>query len=133
MFFKLFLAFTLIPVAEIYVLITVGSIIGTLNTIAIIIITGVIGAYLARLQGMQTLVRIKLDLEQGVMPTSDLVDGLMILVAGIVLLTPGFITDCVGLFLLIPSTRSLLKQYLKKALDSRMNVHDIEYHVGNDE
>ena len=126
MFLKLFLAFTLIPVAEIYLLIKVGNQIGALHTVALVIATGIAGAYLARLQGMQTMYRVRTSLEQGVMPADAMLDALLIFAAGIVLLTPGFITDALGLLLLIPETRLQFKRYLKKKFDhwiQHQNIH----------
>ncbi len=127
MFFKIFLAFTLIPAAEIYLLITIGSSIGALNTFLIIIITGVVGAYLARLQGMYTLSKIQSNLQQGIMPAEELIDALIILVAGVVLLTPGFLTDIAGLLLLIPQVRFYFKRWLRKKFDQWSNTHDIHF------
>ncbi len=120
MLLKLFLAFTLIPVVEIYLLIKIGGHIGALNTVVLVVATGFAGAYLARMQGMQTMFRVRSSLQQGVMPTEDLLDAVLIFAAGIVLLTPGFITDISGLLLLIPETRLLFKRYLKKRLDTWM-------------
>lgn len=114
MLFKLFLAFTLIPVAEIYLLIKIGTYVGAFNTIVIVIVTGFVGAYLARLQGMQTMYRVRASLQQGRMPTEDLIDALLIFVAGIVLLTPGLITDAAGLLILLPQTRKVFKQFLQR-------------------
>ncbi|MBW1942902.1 MAG: FxsA family protein, partial [Deltaproteobacteria bacterium] len=93
MLLKLFLAFTIIPVLELYILIEVGSYLGALNTIMVVIVTGFVGAYLARLQGFQTMNRVRESLNRGEMPTEGLIDALLILLAGIVLLTPGFLTD----------------------------------------
>ena len=109
MFGYLVLLFTLVPAVELMLLIEIGGHIGAGNTILIIILTGVLGAYLARLQGFLVLQKIQNDLNSGIMPNSEMIDGLMILVGGIVLLTPGFITDLFGLLLLIPWTRSLIK------------------------
>ena len=89
MLLKLFLAFTLIPAAEIYLLIKIGYSIGALNTVLVVIITAFVGATLARTQGLQTMIRIKTGLQQGITPTEDLVDAFIIFLAGIVLLTPG--------------------------------------------
>jgi len=100
MLLKLFLAFTLIPVAEIYLLIKIGYSIGAFNTVLVVIITAFVGATLARMQGLQTMLRIKASLQQGITPTEDLIDAFIIFLAGIVLLTPGFITDITGLLLL---------------------------------
>ena len=117
MFLKLFLAFTVIPVCEIYLLIHVGGIIGAFNTVAVVLITGGAGAYLARLEGMNTMLRVRESLRNGVMPAEELVDALLILVAGIVLLTPGFITDAAGIVLLIPFTRRHVKRWLRRIFD----------------
>ncbi len=125
MLLKLFLAFTLIPVLEIYLLIKVGGQLGALNTVALVIITGFAGAYLARLQGMHTMLRVRTSLQQGVMPAEEMLDAMLIFAAGLVLLTPGFITDVFGLLLLIPDTRLLFKRYLRKKLDAWMQEQDV--------
>ena len=128
MFFKLFLIFALVPVAELSVLIYVGSHIGTLNTIAIILLTAVVGAYMVRLEGLGVLYRIQTDLARGVFPAEELVNGAMILVAGALLLTPGFFTDIAGFLMVFPATREFLKPALKKYLKKR--ISDISIHMG---
>lgn len=117
MFFRLLLGFTLIPLAELYLLITVGSQIGAMPTIALVLLTGVAGAWLARMQGMATMIRVRQNLQQGVMPAEELLDAFIILAAGVVLLTPGFLTDIAGLLLLIPYTRNAFKRWLRRSLD----------------
>jgi len=112
MFGYLVLLFTVLPALELTLLIKIGTHIGVGNTLFIIIFTGVLGAYLARLQGFLVLNKIQNDLNKGLMPSDQLLDGFLILVGGIVLLTPGFITDTIGFALLIPLTRSLLKKWL---------------------
>ena len=93
MLFKLFLFFTLIPMAELYILIHIGGIIGGLNTVLLVIITGFIGAYLARMEGLNTMMKVRRNLNQGLMPAEELLDAFIILVAGLVLITPGLLTD----------------------------------------
>lgn len=127
MLLKLFLAFTLIPVAEIYLLITIGGYIGAINTVLLVIITGFSGAYLARLQGMQTMFRVRESLQAGVMPSGELVDALLIFMAGVVLLTPGFITDIAGILLLFPPSRAYLKQLAIKKLNQWIRDQHIEF------
>ena len=117
MLWKLFLAFTLIPVSEIYILIAIGGQIGILPSIGLVILTGIIGASLARSQGLQTLGRIRDSFQQGVVPGEELLNALLIAIAGIVLLTPGFLTDAAGLFLLIPATRTLCREWLKRRIE----------------
>ncbi|MEC8255273.1 MAG: FxsA family protein [SAR324 cluster bacterium] len=117
MLWKLFLAFTIIPVSEIYILIAIGGQIGILPSIGLVILTGIVGASLARSQGLQTLGRIRDSFQQGVVPGEELLNALLIAIAGIVLLTPGFLTDAAGLFLLIPATRTLCRGWLKRRIE----------------
>ena len=117
MLWKLFLAFTIIPVSEIYILIAIGGQIGILPSIGLVILTGIVGASLARSQGLQTLGRIRDSFQQGVVPGEELLNALLIAIAGIVLLTPGFLTDAAGLFLLIPATRALCREWLKRRIE----------------
>ncbi|UCD86449.1 MAG: FxsA family protein [Desulfobacterales bacterium] len=117
MLLKLFLAFTLIPVFEIYLLIKIGHYLGAFNTIVVVIVTGFLGAYLARLQGIKTMMRVRDSLNRGDLPAEDMLDALLIFMAGIVLLTPGFITDIVGIGILVPRTRSWFKRWLRRKFD----------------
>ena len=126
MLLKLFLAFTLIPVIEIYLFIKIGGSIGAFNTVAMVIITGFAGAYLARMQGMQTMFRVQTSLQQGIIPKEELIDALLIFVAGIVLLTPGFLTDAFGLLLLYPDTRNHFKRFLKRQFDRWVQNQNID-------
>ena len=112
----LVLSFILIPIIELAILIKVGQFIGVLNTVLIVIFTGLAGAFIARAQGLVTLMKIQKDINEGVMPTENLIDGLMILCGGILLLTPGLISDAVGIMVLMPFTRSLIKKWLKRKI-----------------
>ena len=120
MFLKLFLLFTLIPILELYLLIEIGTVIGAINTILLVIVTGLTGAYLARMQGLQTMYRVRSKLQEGAMPAEDLIDAVIIFCAGIVLITPGLITDLAGLLLLFPYTRIRFKTWLRKKFDQWM-------------
>ncbi len=117
MLLKLFLCFTLIPVIELYLLIQVGTAIGGINTICIVIISGFLGAWLARLEGMNTMMKLRMNIQQGLMPAEELIDAVIIFGAGIVLITPGLITDIFGLLLLWPVTRNKFKQIIRKKFD----------------
>lgn len=112
----LILLFTLIPIIELALLIKVGQYIGVGYTIGIVVITGVAGAYLAKLQGLLTINRIQSDINQGLMPADNLFDGFLILCSGILLITPGLLTDLVGFLGLIPFTRNLFKLWLKQRI-----------------
>ena len=116
---KLLLAFTIIPIIEIYLLIEIGSFFGSLTAITLVILTGFLGAFMARMQGIQTLFRIQESLREGRMPSGELLDALLIVIAGIVLLTPGFLTDSVGFLLLIPSTRNSIISWLQRQIELR--------------
>ena len=118
MFGYLVLLFTILPALELILLIKMGGHIGAGNTLLLIISTGVVGAYLARMQGFYVFRKIQEDLNKGHMPNHQLLDGLMIFVGGIVLLTPGFITDIIGFFLLIPWTRMIINHFLKRKFES---------------
>lgn len=122
MFIRLLLLFTIIPVVELYILIKVGAVIGAAPTIALIILTGVAGAYLARTQGLDILARIQTEMNAGHMPAEELIDGAMILAGGIVLLTPGLVTDILGFCLLVPLTRRGLKKWLRHWFGHRIEI-----------
>ncbi len=113
MVLRLFLLFAIVPVVELYLLIQVGMRIGAISTLLLVLLTAMVGANLARLQGMQTLYRIRLSLSEGKMPGEELLNGLLILIAGILLLTPGFITDILGFLLLLPKTRTFFRNLLQ--------------------
>lgn len=121
MFGYLILLFTIVPIAELALLIKVGQYIGLGYTLGIVIFTGVVGAYLAKMQGMLTLRRIEREINQGIMPADRLLDGLLILSSGILLLTPGFITDLIGFMGLAPWTRNLFKRWLKRKIREMIN------------
>lgn len=112
----LIILFTIIPAVELALLIHVGGYIGAGNTIMIIIFTGVLGAHLARLQGILVIQNIQHSLEKGQIPTDAMMDGLLIFIGGILLLTPGFLTDALGFLLLIPFSRRLCKFLIRDYL-----------------
>ncbi|MFC1643793.1 FxsA family protein [Candidatus Omnitrophota bacterium] len=113
MFGYLILLFVLVPIVELALLIKIGQSIGVGYTLGIVIFTGVVGAYLAKFQGLLTLRSIQEEINQGRMPADRLFDGVLILCSGILLITPGIITDLVGFMGLIPFTRNLFKRWLK--------------------
>ena len=112
----LILLFTVVPVVELALLIKIGQHIGVGYTLTIVILTGIAGAYLARSQGFRTLRRIQEDINEGLMPADKIFDGVMILCGGILLLTPGFVTDLIGFMALVPFTRRLIKLWLKRKI-----------------
>ena len=119
MFFKLFLAFTTIPLVEIYLLIHIGSVFGGFTSIALVFFTGLLGAYLARIQGIKTLFKIQESIKEGRMPSGELLEALLIVAAGIVLLTPGFLTDTIGFLLLLPNIREIVKSWVQSKIKNQ--------------
>lgn len=105
MFFLLLLLFFTVPLVEIYVLLEVGGAIGVLPTIAMVVLTAVIGAGLIRAQGLATLGRVQQQLERGELPAVGIIEAALLLVAGALLLTPGFVTDTIGFLILVPPLR----------------------------
>jgi len=123
--FQLALIFFLVPIIELYFLIKIGSVIGPFNTIMLVILTAVFGAYLAKREGLRTLYKIRGNMYQGIMPTEELVDAFLIFVAGILLLTPGLITDVLGICMLVPASREIFKEYLKRWMKNKIKKTDM--------
>ena len=126
---KLFLAFTVIPFLEIALLIKLGGQFGFWNTLLVVIITALVGANLARMQGVQTMIRLREALNRGEMPAEEMMDAFIIFLAGIVLLTPGFITDAAGIALLIPVSRNAFKRWLRRKFDRWMAGNQANIHI----
>ncbi len=122
MFARLLVLFIIVPLVELVLLLRVGSKIGLIPTIAVIVVTAILGAALTKRQGMQTLARYQEALNQGRIPHEELIEGLMILVAGAVLLTPGFLTDAVGFLLLIPSFRRSICDRLAQSIRQKFGA-----------
>jgi UPF0716 protein FxsA len=113
MFLKLILLFSLIPIIELALLIEIGKHIGVFMTIILVGSTGVIGVSLARSQGFKIISRVKAELNQGQIPADNLIEGLLILIGGVMLLTPGLLTDITGFSFIIPGTRQFMLKFLK--------------------
>ncbi len=122
MIFKLLLLFTLVPLAELWLLIEVGGVVGTIPTILLVASTGFVGVLLAKSQGFIVLHRMRTDLEAGGLPGEPIFDGVCILVGGAFLLTPGLLTDLLGFSLLIPFTRSGIKSVVSRYLQRKMDT-----------
>lgn len=125
MFFRLFLLFSIIPVVELALLIKVGTIIGTLNTIALVAGTALLGSYLVRMEGLGVITRFQQNMMEGVFPAEEILDGAMLLVAGALLVTPGILTDVVGFLLVFPLSREWIKKVLRVYIKKRMSTMDI--------
>ncbi len=105
----LVLLFIAVPLVELYVIVETARSIGTLETIGLLIVVSVVGAWMVKAQGLAVLWRVRSKLAEGLMPGRELVDGALVLLAGALMLTPGFVTDAVGLLLLFPPTRMAIR------------------------
>jgi len=125
-FTKLLALFIIFPLLELYVILEVGSVFGALPTILLVVLTAVAGAFFTKLEGLRTLRRIQQQLMLGQMPTEELIDSVLICIAGVLLLTPGFLTDTFGFWILIPGTRQLFKRWLRSRFDQYLSKRTTE-------
>lgn len=119
---RLFLLFTLVPLAELILLVWIGRHTGWLVTLALILVPGIAGAALARYQGLRCWRAAHEQLARGALPTNALLDGLMILVAGVLLITPGILSDIAGILLLVPPIRRAVRGYVTARLKAKVMV-----------
>ncbi len=112
------LAFILVPIIEIAIFIEVGGEIGLWNTLAVVVVTAIVGTWMLRAQGMKTLRRAQDSLARQVFPVSEVFDGLCLLVGGALLLTPGFLTDALGFLLFLPPVRAAIRGVIQRILSA---------------
>ena len=111
--------FIVMPILEMYVLIQVGSYIGALETIGLVLLTAVLGLALLRQQGFEAMSSARMKLQQSEIPAEEILTGFFLAIGGVLLITPGFITDAFGFLLLIPNTRTAIKQWLHRQIEFR--------------
>jgi UPF0716 protein FxsA len=116
----LFLVFIVAPLVELYVIVQVAQSIGVLETIAALIVISAIGAWLVKAAGISVIVRIQQQLAVGRMPTNELVDGGILLFAGALMLAPGFLSDILGILLILPPTRAVVRKILLRSYKARV-------------
>ena len=127
MFARLLGLFTIVPVVELYILIRIGGLIGALPTVLIVIGTGIAGATLARQQGAKVWWQIQQEMQVGRFPADRLIDGLLLLVSGAVLITPGILTDLLGFAILVPVTRAPIRRWVQNKLRGMMERGDVHF------
>ena len=115
----IFLVFIFIPLIEIAIFISIGSEIGILNTIAIILITALVGIFLVRRQGINLLFSAQRNMSQGIMPTEEIKGGIFLLISGLLLITPGFFTDCIGFSMFLKPVQNFVALKAKGYFQSR--------------
>ncbi len=128
---KLLLLFIAVPTIELVLLLKIGSMIGILPTVAVILITGVLGAGLARLQGLSVLGQLQAEMGTGRLPAGPMVDGAIILVAAALLMTPGFLTDIFGFLCLTPATRSVMKRLMWARFERAVKKGNLNIYVSS--
>ena len=119
------LLFTVVPLVEVYLLVTIGGLLGPWPTVGLVLVTGAVGAFLARHEGSRVLREWREAVAQGELPEEGVVSSVLVLVGGVLLVTPGVITDVVGLSLLIPPSRRAIAKVVKRRLEARMEVHTL--------
>ena len=131
--FKLFLIlFITIPLVEIAILIKIGSIIGAGYTIALVIGTAFLGVSLLRIQGISTLAKVQANISRGQLPATELIEGLILLISGALLLTPGFFTDTIGFLMLVPTLRQRLAEtFFVNFMKNPINIRQKQTRNGN--
>ena len=130
MFQLLFVLFIIIPIIEITVIMQVGALLGIWPTIAIVVLSAWLGAKYVRQQGLATLQSVQTRMAQGEMPSEEIVTGLMLLVAGVLLVTPGFVTDIFGLSLLVPAVRTAIANQVQKHIKVNQFGAGAAFHHG---
>lgn len=118
----LFVLFLVVPFAELYVILQVAHAIGGINTIAVLVVVSMVGAALVKREGLGVLRRAQQRMDAGQVPGRELVDGVLVLFAGALLLTPGFLTDCVGVLLLLPPVRAGMRAAAIRRLRNRVVI-----------
>lgn len=132
MLLKLILVFTIIPVIELAILIEIGSRLGLLMTLAIVIITGITGAVFAKYQGLIVVYRIKRSLNIGHLPADDIISAMLVLAGGLLLLTPGLLTDIAGFSLVIPVSRRIYVRKIKEIFKQTIEKNHSTFTSYND-
>ena len=127
MFLYLLIIFIILPIIEISIFIQVGGFVGTFNTVLIIFLTAAVGVYFVRQQGFRTFQKITVELQNQQIPVQGMFDGLVILIAGILLVTPGFLTDIIGFLGLVPQTRVFLLTVVKNFFFQRYSNAQKQY------
>ncbi len=128
-FLLIFILIIVVPLFEIYLLIKIGSIVGALTIVFLIISTAIVGTMLLRQQGVATMMRFQASLAKGELPATEMLEGVILLIGGILLLTPGFLTDAVGFFCLLPLSRKAIIEIVWSRITLHAPMHS--HHSSN--
>ncbi|OKY77225.1 MAG: Protein affecting phage T7 exclusion by the F plasmid FxsA [Candidatus Methanohalarchaeum thermophilum] len=127
MIFKLLLIFITLPLLDLLVLLKVAEIIGLLETVGVVVVTGAVGSYFAKIEGINTWNRLRARLHEGRSPSRDLIDGTLILIGAAFLISPGLITDSIGFLLILPYTRPKVRKHLANYLSEKITSRTVVY------
>jgi UPF0716 protein FxsA len=122
---RLLFLFILIPLLELYILFKISGYLGAFQTVALVVFSALLGLVLARFECLKTLQQISQSLSQGIVPAEEMVDGVLIFLGGILLITPGVLTDLFALVLLIPYTRTTFKRWLRRRFDRKIAAGNV--------
>jgi len=126
---RLFLLFTVVPLVELYLLIAVGRFLGAAPTILLVLVTGALGAWFARLEGVRVLRRWQESLRQQQIPKDGVIDGLLIFLGGVMLITPGILTDLLGLSMVVPLSRRVIAGFVRNWFDRQMRAGRVQFYA----
>jgi UPF0716 protein FxsA len=129
MLLKLILLLTIVPLVELFILVRLAQATSFLFTLCVVLGTGVVGAAVARIEGLRVLARMQEQLDRGELPADSILDGVLILLAAALLVTPGLITDACGFLLLVPPTRRLVRRWLKGWVMRRITTGQGGFHA----
>ena len=132
---RLFLLFTVVPLVELYLLIAVGRVLGPMATIGLVLVTGAVGAWFARLEGARVIRRWQEAMARQQIPKDGVIDGFLIFIGGLMLITPGILTDIAGLSMVMPPTRRVIAGFVRRWLErqiaaGRVQVYAPDYNGG---
>lgn len=122
MFFKLFLMFTVIPFVEVTILLQLSKYLGVGSTIFMVLFSGILGAFFVRREGFSIWFKLQKELQEGQIPSDQIFNGILLLIAGIVLVTPGLLTDLLGYILIIPFTREAVKKIIVERVKKKYST-----------
>ena len=124
------LLFIVMPIVEMAILIKVGGVIGALNTVGLVVLTAVVGAAMLKRQGLATLMRANQRMNTGEIPAREMAEGLLLAIGGVLLMTPGFVTDAIGFACLLPGTRHVMAAHLLKRMVVQGQAQTFHFHTG---
>jgi len=126
---RLFLLFTVVPLVELYLLIAVGRVLGPMATIGLVLVTGAVGAWFARLEGARVIRRWQEAMARQQIPKDGVIDGFLIFIGGLMLITPGILTDIAGLSMVMPPTRRVIAGFVRRWVERQIAAGRVQVYA----